>query len=107
MAPECLDEECLGGCCTFHRFLSRGFQTCAHPSPALRRSEEWHEAHLDSGNWKSGVPQSRHNELDLLVIEALTFFRFVITFGECQHKTYLHILPNDSAELWSFTCVES
>lgn len=88
LAPECLDEECLGGCCAFHHFLSRGFQCCAHPSPALRRFEEWHKAHLDSGIWKSGVPQSRHNELDLLVIEALSFFRFVITFGECQHKTY-------------------
>lgn len=88
VAPECLHEEGLGGCCTFHRFLSRGFRCCAHPSPAPRRFEEWHEAHLDSGIWKSGVPQSRHNELDLLLIEALTFFRFVITFGECQQKTY-------------------
>lgn len=67
----------------------------------------WGVAHLDSGIWKSGVPQSRHNELDLLLIEALTFFRFVIAFGQCHRKTCLHILPNDSAELWSFTCVES
>lgn len=62
---------------------------------------------LDSGIWKSGVPQSRLNELDLLLLGALTFFRVGITFGECHHRTCLHILPKGSAELWSFTCVQS
>lgn len=36
VAPACLDEEWerLGGRGTSHPFLSRGFQCCAHPSPA-------------------------------------------------------------------------
>lgn len=87
LASEHLDEECLGGCCTPHCFLSsitkaQGFQCCVHPNLALIRFWERPKANLNSGVWKPGVPQSRHNLLDLLVMKSLILFRFIITYGE-------------------------
>lgn len=53
------------GCCT-SSISCQGFQGCAHPGPAPGGSGV---ALLDSGIWKSGAPQSRQNELDLLLLE--------------------------------------